>query len=153
MSHRARRRPREFRLDRSYHDNDSHLIADDHPVVREGLAARALAGQADFAVVGVATDGEEAVRLHGELAPDVTLMDLQMPGLDGAGAIAAIRATSPGAHPGAHHLRCRRRHPARHRGRRDGLSARATACARNSSAPSEARRPANRCWRLPWPRA
>ena len=73
------------------------LIADDHPVVREGLAAM-LAGQADFAVVGVATDGEQAVRLHGELAPHVTLMDLQMPGLDGAGAIAMIRAASPGAH-------------------------------------------------------
>ena len=73
------------------------LIADDHPVVREGLAAM-LAGHADFAVVGVATDGALAVRLHGALAPHVTLMDLQMPGLDGAGAIAAIRAASPGAH-------------------------------------------------------
>lgn len=72
------------------------LITDDHPVVREGLAGM-LAGQPDFEVVGVATDGEKAVALHHSLAPDVTLMDLQMPGLDGVGAIQAIRARQPAA--------------------------------------------------------
>ncbi len=73
------------------------LIADDHPVVREGLAGM-LAGQSDFEVVGVATDGEMAVEQHNEHSPDVTLMDLQMPALDGVGAIEAIRAKNPSAH-------------------------------------------------------
>jgi DNA-binding NarL/FixJ family response regulator len=73
------------------------LIADDHPVVREGLAGM-LAGQPDFEVVGVAADGEMALELHNELSPDVTLMDLQMPGLDGVGAIEAIKAKNSSAH-------------------------------------------------------
>ncbi len=70
------------------------LIADDHPVVREGLSGM-LAGQSDFEVIGLAADGDTAVRLHASLAPDVTLMDLRMPGLDGVGAIQAIRAQEP----------------------------------------------------------
>ena len=73
------------------------LIADDHPVVREGLAGM-LAGQPDFNVVGMAADGAAAVKLHTTRSPDVTLMDLQMPGLDGVGAIEAIRAQKPLAH-------------------------------------------------------
>ncbi|MGD8403714.1 MAG: response regulator transcription factor [Anaerolineales bacterium] len=73
------------------------LIADDHPVVREGLAGM-LAGQSDFEVVGLATDGDKAVELHSEHSPDVTLMDLQMPGLDGVGAIEAIKANNSSAH-------------------------------------------------------
>ncbi|MFO7682516.1 MAG: response regulator transcription factor [Chloroflexota bacterium] len=73
------------------------LIVDDHPVVREGLAG-ILAGQADFEVVGLAADGETAVILHHSLAPDVTLMDLRMPGLDGVGAITAIKEKRPLAH-------------------------------------------------------
>ena len=73
------------------------LIVDDHPVVREGLAGM-LAGQPDFEVVGLAADGQTAVALHQTLAPDVTLMDLRMPGLDGVGAIAAIKAQQPAAH-------------------------------------------------------
>ena len=73
------------------------LITDDHPVVREGLAGM-LAGQPDFEVVGLAADGEAAVALHRTLTPDVTLMDLQMPGLDGVGAIEAIQAQHPAAH-------------------------------------------------------
>jgi len=73
------------------------LIADDHPVVREGLAGM-LAGQSDFEVVGVATDGEMAVELQNEHSPDVMLMDLQMPSLDGVGAIEAIKANQPSAH-------------------------------------------------------
>jgi DNA-binding NarL/FixJ family response regulator len=73
------------------------LIADDHPVVREGLAGM-LAGQDDFEVVGLAGDGETAVTLTLSLSPDVTLMDLRMPVLDGVGAIEAIKKTQPDAH-------------------------------------------------------
>jgi DNA-binding NarL/FixJ family response regulator len=70
------------------------LITDDHPVVREGLSGM-LAGQSDFEVIGLAADGDTAVKMHGSLTPDVTLMDLQMPGLDGVGAIKAIKAQQP----------------------------------------------------------
>jgi DNA-binding NarL/FixJ family response regulator len=70
------------------------LITDDHPVVREGLSGM-LAGQSDFEVIGLAADGDTAVQMHGSLAPDVTLMDLRMPGLDGVGAIKAIKAQQP----------------------------------------------------------
>lgn len=66
------------------------LITDDHPVVREGLAAM-LAGQPDFEVIGLAVDGEAAVTLYPSLQPDVVLMDLQLPRLDGVSAIRAIR--------------------------------------------------------------
>lgn len=67
------------------------VIADDHPVVREGLAGM-LAGQYDFEVIGIAENGKEAVALHKELKPDVILMDLQMPILDGVEAIKAIQS-------------------------------------------------------------
>lgn len=70
------------------------LITDDHPVVREGLSGM-LAGQSDFEVIGLAADGDTAVKMHGSLAPDVTLMDLRMPGQDGVGAIKAINAQQP----------------------------------------------------------
>jgi DNA-binding NarL/FixJ family response regulator len=70
------------------------LITDDHPVVREGLSGM-VAGQSDFEVIGLAADGDTAVKMHGSLAPDVTLMDLRMPGLDGVGAIKAIKAQQP----------------------------------------------------------
>jgi DNA-binding NarL/FixJ family response regulator len=70
------------------------LIADDHPVVREGLSGM-LAGQADFEVIGLAADGDTAVKLQTSLSPDVTLMDLRMPGQDGVEAIKAINALQP----------------------------------------------------------
>ncbi|WP_328504420.1 response regulator transcription factor [Streptomyces sp. NBC_00457] len=70
------------------------LLADDHLVVREGLAA-ILATQPDLTVVGEAASGTEAVHQTTSLAPDVVLMDLQMPGMDGTAATAAIRATQP----------------------------------------------------------
>jgi DNA-binding NarL/FixJ family response regulator len=72
------------------------LITDDHPVVREGLAGM-LAGQSDFEVVGLAEDGQAAVAMYQSLAPDVVLMDLQLPVLDGVGAIEAIKAQDSAA--------------------------------------------------------
>jgi DNA-binding NarL/FixJ family response regulator len=62
------------------------LIVDDHPVVRDGLRGM-FAGETDFEVVGEAADGAEAVTRAEGLRPDVILMDLRMPGLDGVSAI------------------------------------------------------------------
>ena len=70
------------------------LIADDHPVVREGLFAM-LSRQADFEVVGEAKDGVEAVNKTKELSPDVVLMDLRMPEMDGVVAMRQIKAVMP----------------------------------------------------------
>lgn len=67
------------------------LIADDHTMVREGLAT-ILSFENDFTVVGEAEDGEDAVRKAQALKPDLVLMDLMMPGLDGADATAQIKA-------------------------------------------------------------
>lgn len=67
------------------------LIADDHPVVRAGLEGM-LTGQPDFEVVAEAATGTEAVALTGKLLPDVVLMDLRMPEMDGVAAIAQIQA-------------------------------------------------------------
>ena len=65
------------------------LIADDHPVVRDGLSGM-FAAEPEFEVVGQAGDGAEAIRLAESLRPDVILMDLQMPGVDGLTAIAQL---------------------------------------------------------------
>ena len=70
------------------------LLADDHPVVRAGVRGM-LAGEADIAVVGEAEDGLEACRLVSEQRPEVVLMDLSMPRLDGAAATARIRSAHP----------------------------------------------------------
>ena len=70
------------------------LIADDHHVVREGLRL-VLALDPELEVVGEAADGETAVRLAQELRPDLVLMDLQMPVLDGIAATEAIRREVP----------------------------------------------------------
>jgi DNA-binding NarL/FixJ family response regulator len=58
------------------------VVADDHQVVREGFAGM-LDTQPDFTVVGTASDGAEAVRICRQLSPDVVLMDVRMPGMDG----------------------------------------------------------------------
>lgn len=80
--------------------NDTRLIrilsVDDHPLLRSGIAA--LVGtQSDMRIVGEASNGNEAVQLHRELNPDVTLMDLQMPDMSGLDAIIAIRTEQPSA--------------------------------------------------------
>jgi DNA-binding NarL/FixJ family response regulator len=67
------------------------VIADDHPVVRTGLRGM-LETQTDIEVVGEAEDGKQAVSLAGRLEPDVVLMDLQMPELDGVSATEQICA-------------------------------------------------------------
>ncbi|MBB6346587.1 response regulator [Nonomuraea muscovyensis] len=69
------------------------LIADDHPVVRQGLRTF-LDLQDDITVVGEAGDGAEAVELVGELAPDVLLLDLKMPVLDGLGTLEMLSGTA-----------------------------------------------------------
>jgi NarL family two-component system response regulator LiaR len=70
------------------------LLVDDHEVVRQGLRAY-LESQADFEVVGEAGSGREAVRLVQRTAPDVVLMDLIMPEMDGVAATQEVRRVSP----------------------------------------------------------
>ena len=69
------------------------LLADDHQVVRMGLAA-IIAAESDLQLVGEANDGNEAVKFARELNPDVILMDLMMPQMDGQEAARAIRESS-----------------------------------------------------------
>ena len=66
------------------------LVADDHPMLREGLVT-VLSTQPDFGVVGEAADGSEVVRLAETLLPDVILLDLEMPGMDGVAALEKLR--------------------------------------------------------------
>ena len=70
------------------------VIVDDHPVVRDGLRGMLEVDDA-LVVVGEAADGAEAVRLVARVVPDVVLMDLRMPGVDGVTAIARIGADHP----------------------------------------------------------
>jgi DNA-binding NarL/FixJ family response regulator len=70
------------------------MIVDDHEVVRDGVAA-ILAGEPDMAIVGEASNGQDAVRLFRTQRPDVTLLDLMMPGMDGVETMRAIRYEFP----------------------------------------------------------
>ncbi|MCW3493636.1 response regulator [Microbacterium sp. SSM24] len=67
------------------------VIADDHPVVRAGLVGM-LSDEPGFEVVGEASDGDQAARITAATSPDVVLMDLRMPGVDGVAATARITA-------------------------------------------------------------
>ena len=72
------------------------LCVDDHHVMRDGIAF-ALETQTDMELVGEASNGEEAVKLFRQLRPDITLMDLQMPGMNGVEALEIIRGLNPQA--------------------------------------------------------
>ena len=70
------------------------LVADDHLIIRQGLRL-ILETEDDFELIGEASDGAEALRLCADLHPDVVLMDLRMPGMDGLTAIEKLRASQP----------------------------------------------------------
>lgn len=70
------------------------VLADDHPIVREGLVS-VLETQPDFEIVGQAGDGAETERLVEALRPDVVLLDLEMPNVDGVQALRRLRAADP----------------------------------------------------------
>lgn len=72
------------------------LSVDDHPVIRDGVAA-IIGAQPDMQMVGEVSDGAQAVAAYRQLRPDVTLMDIQMPVLDGVQATEAIRKEYPAA--------------------------------------------------------
>ena len=100
------------------------LIVDDQRLVRAGLRMLCESTE-DLEVVGEASNGVEAVRLAAELSPDLILMDLRMPGLDGIEATRQIlRVAAQAKVSGAHHLRRRRSSLSRRwrRGRRDSWS-------------------------------
>lgn len=78
------------------HPRITILTADDHPLIRAGLAA-VLTAEPDFTVVAEATNGEEALERYRETRPDVALMDLRMPVMDGLAATRAILAEFPDA--------------------------------------------------------
>ena len=73
------------------------LVCDDHPVVRSGLRGM-IQSQPDLEVIAEAGEGAQAVALASRFQPDIVLMDLRMPGMDGVTATAAIKARHPGIH-------------------------------------------------------
>jgi len=72
------------------------LVVDDHPIVRQGVAGL-VAGQPDMSIVGQASNGREAIQQFRAHRPDVVLMDLQMPEMNGLDALMAIRDEAPDA--------------------------------------------------------
>ena len=70
------------------------LIVDDHPVVRKGLLS-CLAAKDHLKIVGEAGNGKDAIKLVKELAPDIVLMDVSMPGMDGLEVTEALKKDSP----------------------------------------------------------
>src|SRR5271167_77772 len=72
------------------------LIVDDHPLMRSGLAGE-INSQPDMRVVAEANDGIECIERFNEFLPDVTLLDLRMPNMNGLDALRAIRAVKPDA--------------------------------------------------------
>ena len=72
------------------------LAVDDHPLLRGGVAAL-IADQSDMTLAGEASNGRDAIAEFRRLKPDITLMDVQLPGMDGIDAILAIRAEFPAA--------------------------------------------------------
>src|SRR5437588_12817012 len=68
------------------------IIADDHPIVRDGLR-KLLSLEDDFAIVGEANDGREVLELIQEQEPDILLLDLRMPNLDGLATLQAMQTT------------------------------------------------------------
>lgn len=72
------------------------LIVDDHPLLREGVVSL-VEKQADMVIVAEASDGKEALQLFQQHIPDITLMDLRLPGIDGINAMTSILAEFPDA--------------------------------------------------------
>jgi two-component system nitrate/nitrite response regulator NarL len=70
------------------------IVADDHPMFRDGLA-RAIEQRRELELVGEAEDGRETVRLAEELRPDVAVVDVRMPGVDGPAALDGLRGRAP----------------------------------------------------------
>ncbi|GAI58769.1 unnamed protein product, partial [marine sediment metagenome] len=86
--------PSESDSDRGQRDKITIMLADDHPLLRQALAD-ILNKQADFEIIAEAGDGEEAVKLATELVPDVVIMDISMPKLNGLEATRQIKARCP----------------------------------------------------------
>jgi len=84
----------QFDSDRSQRDKIAIMLADDHPLLRQALA-NVLNKEADFEIIAEVGDGEEAVRLATELVPDVVIMDISMPKLNGLEATRQIKAKCP----------------------------------------------------------